>query len=106
MVLALDVDANVNLLTLYYHWFRFHVLNDTDSISICMRDDSCLSISMVSRQKGPYRHAYAWQIGPFWQETLDITFVGQVYYMLVDVYGENLTNMTSSGALCWGIIIQ
>ena len=23
-------------------------------------------------QKGPTRHAYAWQIGPFWQDTLDI----------------------------------
>ena len=21
-------------------------------------------------QKGPTRHAYAWQIGPFWQDTL------------------------------------
>ena len=28
-------------------------------------------ISMVSCQKGPTRHAYAWQIGPFWQDTLD-----------------------------------
>ena len=28
---------------------------------------------MVSYQKGPTRHAYAWQIGPFWQDTLDIT---------------------------------
>ena len=30
-------------------------------------------ISMVSCQKGPTRHAYAWQIGPFWQDNLDIT---------------------------------
>ena len=29
-------------------------------------------ISMVSCQKGPTRHAYAWQIGPFWQDTLDM----------------------------------
>ena len=29
-------------------------------------------ISRVSCQKGPTRHAYAWQIGPFWQDTLDI----------------------------------
>ena len=29
------------------------------------------NISMVSCQKGPTRHAYAWQI-PFWQDTLDI----------------------------------
>ena len=28
--------------------------------------------SRVSCQKGPTRHAYAWQIGPFWQDTLDI----------------------------------
>ena len=30
-------------------------------------------ISRVSRQKGPTRHAYAWQIGPFWQDTLDMS---------------------------------
>ena len=29
-------------------------------------------ISMVYCQKGPTRHAYAWQIGPFWQDTLDM----------------------------------
>ena len=29
-------------------------------------------ILMVSCQKGPTRHAYACQIGPFWQDTLDI----------------------------------
>ena len=28
--------------------------------------------SMVSCQKGPTSHAYAWQIGPFWQDTLDM----------------------------------
>ena len=28
--------------------------------------------SMVSCQKGPTRHADAWQIGPFWQDTLEI----------------------------------
>ena len=31
-----------------------------------------MDISMVSCQKGPTCHAYAWQIGPFWQDTLDI----------------------------------
>ena len=31
------------------------------------------SILMVSCQKGPTRHAYAWQIGPFWQDTLDLS---------------------------------
>ena len=27
---------------------------------------------MVSCQKGPTRHAYAWQVAPFWQNTLDL----------------------------------
>ena len=31
-------------------------------------------VSMVSYQKGPTRHAYAWQIGPFWQDTLDMSW--------------------------------
>ena len=31
------------------------------------------STSMVFCQKGPARHAYAWQIGPFWQDTLDLS---------------------------------
>ena len=29
-------------------------------------------ISIVSCQKGPNRHAYAWPKEPFWQDTLDI----------------------------------
>ena len=37
-----------------------------------MFDDVVESVikSMVSCQKGPTRHAYTWQIGPFWQDTL------------------------------------
>ena len=30
--------------------------------------------SMVSCQKGPTRHANAWQIGPFWQDTIEMWF--------------------------------
>ena len=30
--------------------------------------------SMVSCQKGPTLHAYAWQIGPFWQDTLELLY--------------------------------
>ena len=38
--------------------------------------------SMVSCQKGPTRHAYAWQIGPFLQDNLDITeaFIMEKYH--------------------------
>ena len=41
--------------------------------------------SMVSYQKGPTRHAYAWQIGPFWQNTLDMTggTAGKLWWHLV-----------------------
>ena len=40
--------------------------------SACLRGNTFpLIISIyVSCQKGPNRHAYAWQIGPFWQDTL------------------------------------
>ena len=31
-----------------------------------------LNKSMVSCQKGPIRHAYPWQIGPFWQDTIEL----------------------------------
>ena len=31
-------------------------------------------ISRVSCQKGPTRHAYAWQIGPLWQDILDTSW--------------------------------
>ena len=46
---------------------------DDDMIRIKFVDPQLLipHISMVSCQKGPTRHAYAWQIGPFWQDTLD-----------------------------------
>ena len=30
--------------------------------------------SMVYCQKGPTRHAYTWQTGPFWQDTLVFNF--------------------------------
>ena len=46
------------------------------------------NISRVSCQKGPTRHAYArhayaWQIGSFWQDTLDIPSYGQDFRVLV-----------------------
>ena len=36
--------------------------------------DTLKDIWMVSCQKGPTHHAYAWQIGPFWQDTLDLWY--------------------------------
>ena len=36
------------------------------------KKENQVHISRVSCQKGPTRHAYAWQIGSFWQDTLDL----------------------------------
>ena len=36
-------------------------------------------ISMVSCQKVPTRHAYAWQIGPSWQDTLDMSITNDLF---------------------------
>ena len=45
--------------------------------------------SRVSCQKGPTRHAHAWQIGPFWQDTLDI-YVVRWWSICVPLYLWNL----------------
>ena len=40
---------------------------------------------MVSCQKGPTRHAYAWQIGPFWQDTLNISWTIALMSGVLDI---------------------
>ena len=50
-------------------------------------DHMYVYISRVSCQKGPTRHAYAWQIGPFWQDTLDLSF-SQTAYMTLLEFGQ------------------
>ena len=44
---------------------------------------------MVSCQKGPTRHAYAWLIGPFWQDALELT------YQYNDLWLTPVTDSTS-----------
>ena len=39
---------------------------------------------MVFYKKGPTRHAYAWQIGPFWQNTLEVWIGTQLNLGYVD----------------------
>ena len=51
-------------------------------------------ISMVSCQKGPIRHAYAWQIGPFWQDTLDILAIGRSHSVDIGVLSTR----------CWFVV--
>ena len=36
---------------------------------------------MVSCQRAPTSHAYAWQIGPFWQDTLDMLSAAKNSYI-------------------------
>ena len=56
----------------YFGWMT----NSRIDPQITIYASTCLLIvifwSMVSCQKGPTCHAYTWQIGPFWQDTLDM----------------------------------
>ena len=50
----------------------FFYFENSENIFNDQRHFTILLIMMVSSQKGPSRHAYAWQIGPFWQDTMEI----------------------------------
>ena len=61
---------NISVLLLYT------VIQIAINVAICANFNQICrwqptQILMVSCQKGPNRHDYAWQIGPFWQDTLD-----------------------------------
>ena len=66
------------------------------------------TISMVSCQKGPTRHAYAWQIGPFWHDILDMCWcfkagsqlhLTQIYEIILS---PEACNNFSVGRMCSG----
>ena len=46
-------------------------------------------ISRVSCKKGPTHHAYAWNIGPFWQDTLDMHWPVCVIRMVSSALAPN-----------------
>ena len=48
--------------------------------------------SRVSCQKGPTRHAYAWQIGPFWQDTFELTKLS--HKMIQQLWRWNMACLT------------
>ena len=48
-------------------WYMYMLWSGGAWGGVVFHDD----ISMASCQRGPTRYAYAWQIGPFWQDTLD-----------------------------------
>ena len=59
-------------------------------------------ISMVSCQKGPTRHVYAWQIGLFWQNTLDIK--GIIFMVIISVI--NIDGMQFGGMRLTALIYR
>ena len=44
-------------------------------------------ISRVSCQKGSTPHSYAWQIGPFWQDTFNVSQLASTSQPAVDKIG-------------------
>ena len=67
-----------------YSWRGYTVLRHEQYVNIFHLSKS-EHISRVSCQKGPTRHAYAWRIGPFWQDTLDIrTWMPQAGILVMD----------------------
>ena len=63
-MLYFTVVSHVSPVDLYdTSWWVFSTLQPADTKH---------HMSMVSCKKAPPRHAYAWRIGPFWQDTLDV----------------------------------
>ena len=64
----------------HYFWLRLRAkyiqnimsVNPYSSINFGTQFDIAHHNSTASCKKGPTRHAYAWQIGPFWQDTFEM----------------------------------
>ena len=54
----------------FYVFLEYHVIFVRFCLANNERQMAITYKLMVSCQKGPSRHAYAWQIGPYWQDTL------------------------------------
>ena len=57
-------------------------------------------MSMVSCHTGPTRHAYAWQIGPFWQDTIDVCMVLSCFTLFWFYYLRSVLAFGYCGFLC------
>ena len=83
----------------------FHVKIKTFSCLLYIPNTCSLSslntfghiMSMVSCQKGPTRHAYAWQIGPFRQDTLDVCFYSSYYFFCIHAVHSTASWTRSEG---------
>ena len=76
LLLMQKIACHYDSICTWYH-LNALLLCGRQPINCPMKYNIYRYISMVSCQKGPTRHAYAWQIGPFWQDTLDMldTFI-------------------------------
>ena len=61
-------------------------------------------ISMVFCQKGPTGHAYAWQIGPFWQDTLDMYHYETCTYLLLDKMAPKFQTINLRQSHQWKLV--
>ena len=64
---------------------------------------------MVSCQKGPTRHAYAWQIGPFWQDTLVMCLIHRTSSRMPRVQSAHSGSFSANEVaafLSWSSIAQ
>ena len=57
--------------------------------------------SKVSCQKGPTRHAYEWQIGPFWQDTLELWIQNDQWKLLF----SHGTSSVKVPTLSWRMLV-
>ena len=60
----------------FYHFIMAQILSDITAIQEMIKFEWYESSKTIHVDgilpRGPYSHAYAWQMGPFWQDTLDV----------------------------------
>ena len=76
-----------------------------DFVIICIKVlvgllDGNIIKSMVSCQKGPTCHAYAWQIGPFWQDTFKMSYP---FAKMIWVHSSLLVRPEYVKRQCWTV---
>ena len=65
---------------------------------------SIFHISRVSCQKGPICHAYAWRVGPFWQDTIDYTVYVNNHAWPFTPAHNHVTHHRAAHNLCGSVV--
>ena len=74
---------------------QYSMLCNNLSVSQISVSGTIVLISRASCQKGTTRHVYAWQIGPFWQDSLDICTYISIFGHQVIIANMNIRPYTS-----------